>query len=46
MQCVGGKFRCDYRNQPDVYTMCDMGSCPVWRVGQWSEVKGSAIYTS
>ena len=38
VQCVGRKFRCDYRNQPDVYTMCDMGSCPVWRAGRWSEV--------
>ena len=38
VQCVGEKFRCDYRNRPDLYTMCDMGLCPVWRAGRWSEV--------
>ena len=38
VECTAKNNRCDYRSKPDVYTMCDMGKCPTWRIGRWSEV--------
>ena len=38
VECTAKNNRCDYRSKPDIYTMCDMGKCPTWRIGRWSEV--------
>ena len=38
MECTTRRLRCDYRTKPDVYDMCNMGKCPVWKAGRWGEV--------
>ena len=39
VKCSGGRGRCDSRSEPQATTSCNLGPCPEWKVGEWSQVK-------
>lgn len=41
MECSGGKGKCDAGTEPQATTSCNLGACPEWKVGAWSQVKSS-----
>ena len=45
VKCSGGRGRCDSRSEPPVTTSCNLGSCPEWKVGDWSQVKAKVFDT-
>jgi len=46
VECSGGRGKCDANIEPQATASCNLGACPVWKVGDWSQVKSSgAIIT-
>ena len=44
VKCSGGRGRCDSRSEPQGTTSCNLGPCPEWKVGEWSQVKIVSIH--
>lgn len=38
VECSGGRGLCDSRSKPQAATNCNLGSCPEWKIGDWSQV--------
>ena len=38
VECTGGEGKCNLKSKPYSTTRCNLGSCPEWKVGSWSEV--------
>ena len=39
VECSGGRGKCHPRTKPQATTSCNLGSCPEWKVKDWSQVK-------
>ena len=38
VECSGGKGKCVSKTKPQASTSCNLGSCPEWKAGEWSQV--------
>ena len=36
--CSGGKNKCDSKTKPEPVSKCNLGVCPQWEAGEWSQV--------
>lgn len=49
VECSGGKGKCDSGTKPQATRSCNLGRCPEWIAGDWSQVNsftaGNAQYT-
>ena len=38
VECSGGRGKCNSKTKPQATTRCNLGSCPEWKAGDWSQV--------
>ena len=39
VECSGNRGKCDVQTKPTSTDSCNLGSCPVWKVGNWGRVR-------
>ena len=39
VECSGNRGKCDVKTKPTSTDSCNLGSCPVWKVGNWGRVR-------
>ena len=39
VECSGNRGKCDVQTKPTSTVSCNLGSCPVWKVGDWGQVR-------
>ena len=39
VECSGNRGKCDVQTKPTSTASCNLGSCPVWKVGDWGQVR-------
>ena len=39
VDCSGNRGKCDVQTKPTSTDTCNLGSCPVWKVGNWGRVR-------